>query len=156
MKVLPCELREANAFIEAYHRHHGRVQGHRFSLKAVDGDRLVGVCCVGRPVARLTDAATVAEVTRLCTDGTKNACSLLYAAAARAAQAMGFSKIQTFVLESEHGTSLKASGWTMDGTSPGGQWKHSDDAGRLWASRRTDQPTCAKTRWAKILTKGTQ
>ena len=42
----------------------------------------------------------VVEVTRLCTDGTKNACSFLYGAAARIAKEMGYKQIQTYILES--------------------------------------------------------
>lgn len=146
MKVVPLELREANEFIASHHRHHKPVQGHRFSIGVISGERLVGVCCVGRPVARKTNAKEVLEVTRLCTDGTKNACSVLYSAAARIGKEMGYKKIQTFVLEDESGVSLKASGWLFDGESPGGQWKHSD--GR---PRRDDQPICKKHRYVKHL-----
>ena len=147
LTVRPLELRELNAFVEMHHRHHKKVQGHKFSLGAYteNGD-LVGACSVGRPVARLTDAKKVAEVTRLVTDGTKNACSVLYAAAARACKAIGLEHIQTFILESELGTSLRASGWSFDLVSAGGQWKHTNGK-----PRRTDQPTCAKHRYRKHL-----
>lgn len=145
LKVRPCELREANAFIEATHRHHKPVVGHRFSLSLWDGDRLVGVCVCGRPVARKTNQKRVLEVTRLATDGTKNACSMLYAAAARIAKEAGYWKIQTFVLDSEPATTLRAAGWSFGGESAGGQWLHSS------GPRRTDQPTCPKQRWEKIL-----
>ena len=119
--------------------------GHRFSIGAVnDEGSLVGVSVVGRPVARMTDPYLVAEVTRLCTDGSKNACSLLYGACARICKEMGFSSIQTFILEEEEGVSLKASGWVFDGISGGGQWKHTDGK-----PRRTDQPTQQKARWVK-------
>lgn len=143
--VVPVELREANEFIAALHRHHAPVVGHRFSIGAVDESGLLrGVCVVGRPVARLAGhPRDVAEVTRLATDGTFNACSLLYAAAARACKAMGFRRIQTYTLPSEGGASLRASGWVDEGTAGGGQWKHTDGK-----PRRTDQPTDVKTRWA--------
>jgi hypothetical protein len=147
MRVVPVELVEANAFISAHHRHHKPVVGHRFSLGAVDGGRLVGVVVVGRPVARLAGSPrAVAEVTRLATDGTMNACSMLYGAAARACRAMGFERIQTYTLPEEGGASLRASGWTDCGLAGGGQWKHSDGK-----PRRTDQPTSIKTRWEKSL-----
>jgi len=146
LKVVPVELKEANAFIAELHRHHKPVQGHRFSIGAQKDGKLVGVACIGRPVARLTPAKEVLEVTRLCTDGTKNACSILYAAAARVGKEMGYKKIQTFILETELGASLKASGWVHDGTSPGGQWKHTDGK-----PRRTDQPTCPKHRYVRKL-----
>lgn len=145
LHVLPVELKEANEFIAALHRHHAPVIGHRFSLGCVDdGGTLRGVCIVGRPVARLAGKPRdVAEVTRLATDGTYNACSILYAAAARACKAMGFQRIQTYTLPTEGGASLRASGWVEEGAAGGGQWKHTD--GR---PRRTDQPTDIKTRWA--------
>lgn len=144
--VVPIELSEANAAVSAWHRHHQPVIGHRFSLGATDTDGVLhGVCIVGRPVARLAGhPRDVAEVTRLATDGTKNACSILYAAAANACKAMGFVRIQTYTLPWEGGASLRASGWVEDGAAGGGQWKHTDGK-----PRRTDQPTEIKTRWSK-------
>src|SRR5271156_2378231 len=99
------ELAEANAFVAEHHRHHKPVLGHLFSLGAAHGEKIVGVVIVGRPVARMRDDGLTAEVTRLCTDGTKNACSFLYGAAARAVFALGFKRIGTYILASEPGTS---------------------------------------------------
>mgnify|MGYP001610156938 FL=1 len=113
-------LDEANAFVAEHHRHHKPVIGHLFSLGAVQGDRIVGVAIVGRPVARMRDDGATAEVTRLCTDGTRNACSFLYGASARAAFALGFTRIGTYILASEPGTSLTAAGWRLIGESGGG------------------------------------
>lgn len=143
--VVPVELKEANGFIAALHRHHAPVVGHRFSIGCVSADGVLhGVCVVGRPVARLAGhPRDVAEVTRLATDGTNNACSILYGAAARATKAMGFRRIQTYTLPSEHGASLRAAGWVLEGEAGGGQWKHTDGK-----PRRTDQPTDTKWRWA--------
>lgn len=146
IRVAPVELRDLNAFVATHHRHHKAVQGHRFSLGAFKGGRMVGACSVGRPVARMTDASTVVEVTRLVTDGTKNACSALYAAAARAAREMGYQRIQTFILASEPGVTLRAAGWTLDGPSAGGTWNRPSRDGR-----REDQPLEPKTRWSKTL-----
>jgi hypothetical protein len=116
------ELGEANAFVSQYHRHHQPVVGHLFSLGATLEDKIVGVCIVGRPVSRMRDDGMTAEVTRLCTDGTRNACSFLYGAAARAAFALGFTKIGTYILASESGTSLTAAGWRLIGERGGGSW----------------------------------
>jgi len=153
--VRPIELKDANEFVAKHHRHHRPVQGHRFSLSAWSGENLVGVVIVGRPVARLAGSPLeVLEVTRLCTDGTPNACSALYAAAARAGREMGYKKIQTYILETEHGTSLKASGWVCDGPAGGGQWNHTGETMGLWgANRRDDQPTCGKVRWSRDFTR---
>ena len=148
MKVEHIELRDANAFVLKYHRHHKPVVGHRFSIAAVTTEGIVGVVIVGRPVARHANQHTTVEVTRLCTDGTANACSFLYAAAARAAKALGYKRIQTFILDNETGVTLKASGWSYELTNNGGQWKHSHHP----HANRTDQPTNPKQRWAKDLT----
>lgn len=142
----PLTLEQANGLVQQLHRHHKPVRGHRFSIGAKDGERYVGAVIVGRPVARAVDQYEVAEVTRLVTDGTKNACSFLYARAAQAALAMGFRYIQTYILEEEPGTSLRAAGWTCDGV------VRRDGVG--WSSRvgrRTDQPDCPKARWRKVL-----
>lgn len=118
------ELREANEFVERVHRHHKRIQGHRFSLGAELGDgTLVGVVIVGRPVGGQHQNDWV-EVTRMCTDGTPNACSFLYAAVCRAAQALGYTRAQTYILADEPGTSLKAAGWKFERMSHPVGWHH--------------------------------
>ncbi len=116
------DLGEANAFVAEYHRHHKPVIGHIFSLGAAIDGKIVGVSIVGRPVARMRDDGETAEVTRLCTDGTRNACSFLYGASARAAFALGFKRIGTYILASEPGTSLMSAGWRMIGETSGGSW----------------------------------
>ena len=93
LEIVPMTLKEANAFVEQNHRHHGPVVGHKFSIGLSDGEKIVGVAIVGRPVARHLDDGWTLEVNRLCTDGTRNACSMLYAAAWRAARAMGYKRI---------------------------------------------------------------
>lgn len=115
-------LLEANEFVRALHRHHKPVIGHIFSLGAVLDGRLIGVSVVGRPVARLRDDGRTLEVTRLCTDGTRNACSFLYGAAARAAFSLGYRRIGTYILASEPGVSVRAAGWREIGVRGGGTW----------------------------------
>lgn len=92
LDLVPVTFREANAFVEQHHRHHGKVVGHKFSIAAADTEtgEIVGVAIVGRPVSRHLDDGWTLEVNRLCTNGRKNACSMLYAAAWRAARAMGY------------------------------------------------------------------
>lgn len=116
------DLSEANAFVTQYHRHHRAVVGHLFSLGCVKDDKVVGIAIVGRPVSRIRDDGETAEVTRLCTDGTKDACSFLYGACARAAFALGFKRIGTYILASEPGTSLTGAGWRCLGERGGGSW----------------------------------
>lgn len=122
LEVCPMTLKEANAFVSQYHRHHKPVVGHKFSIGCTDGEKIVGVAIVGRPVSRVLDDGWTLEVNRLCTDGTRNACSMLYAAAWRAARAMGYHKLITYILESEPGTSLKAAGWKCVGQAGGLRW----------------------------------
>lgn len=118
----PVDLAEANAFVVLHHRHHKPVIGHKFSIGAAIEDQIVGVVIVGRPVARMRDDGITLEVVRLATDGTKNACSFLYGCAARAAFALGYKRIGTYVLSSEPGTTLKAAGWKLIGQAGGGSW----------------------------------
>lgn len=146
MRVRPLTLAQANNFVKQHHRHHKPCVGHRFSLGAYEGSELCGVAAVGRPVAREIDQYLVAEVTRLATNGSPNSCSFLYGACARVAKEMGFTKIQTYILESEPGTSLRAAGWVHAANTAGGDWNR----GRR-GNRRTDQPMCPKQRWGRIL-----
>mgnify|MGYP003113239227 CR=1 FL=1 len=118
----PVTLAEANAFVAAHHRHHRPVQGHKFSIGAVRGENIVGVAIVGRPVARARDDGLTLEVTRLCTDGTRNACSFLYGASAKAAFALGYKRIGTYIAQREGGASLRASGWKLIGETSGKSW----------------------------------
>jgi hypothetical protein len=122
LTAYPMDLAEANAFVAEHHRHHRPVVGHKFSIGAAMGEKVVGVVIVGRPVARMRDDGMTLEVTRLATDGTKNACSFLYGAAARAGFALGYKRIGTYILDSEPGSSLKAAGWKLIGTAGGGSW----------------------------------
>ena len=122
LALIPVSLAEANAFVALYHRHHKPVTGHKFSIGCMTDGRLVGVAIVGRPVSRYLDNGNTLEVNRLCTDGTKNACSMLYGAAWRAAKAMGYKKIITYTLDTESGISLKAAGWRCAGLAGGKRW----------------------------------
>jgi hypothetical protein len=122
LALVPIDLAEANAFVAEHHRHHKPVVGHKFSLGAALGDKIVGIAIVGRPVSRIRDDGETLEVSRLCTDGTPNACSFLYGATARAAFALGYRRIGTYILASEPGTSLTAAGWRMIGEISGRSW----------------------------------
>ncbi len=146
LRMRPITLKEANGYVDRVHRHHKPVVGHKLSIAVARDDEVVGVAILGRPVARAIDHASVIEVTRLASDGTPNVPSMLYSAAARIAQEMGYLKIQTYILKSEPGTTLRAAGWA----------KEADVAGRDWntpsrGGRRTDQPMEDKERWARVL-----
>lgn len=130
--VTPINFSEANAYVARYHRHHRPVVGAKFvvavsTVAGVSAGRpelgnVVGVCIVGRPVSRHLDNGWTLEVNRLCTDGTRNACSMLYGAAWRAAKALGFKRLITYTLPEEGGASLKASNWKLIGERGGGNW----------------------------------
>lgn len=149
LRVSTVTMEEANAFILAFHRHHLDLPSGigRYALAAVEPDGTVhGIAVVGLPAAlnRMSEKRTM-EVSRVATDGHPNACSILYAACARAAKALGFTRIITYVLDTEHGTSLKASGWTKDeGTFGGMPWSNRP-------GRRDGHPVGPKGRWSLAL-----
>lgn len=120
LEIRPCDLKTAMSFVYKNHRHNKPPWGHKFSVACYDGDRLCGVAMVGWPVARMMSDGLTVEVTRNCTDGTHNACSMLYGACCRAAKALGYRRIITYTLESEPGSSLRASGWKIAQKSVGG------------------------------------
>lgn len=132
LELQPINWDEACIFIAQHHRHHLPSQGWKFGI-AVNASCLqpgyqeseravVGVITIGRPVARRLDNGVTLEVTRCCTDGTKNAASMLYGAAWRACKALGYKRLVTYTLESETGTSLVAAGWRSLYTTPGASW----------------------------------
>jgi len=144
LRISPISLREANAYIAEMHRHHPPTRGHKFSIAVRDDQgTLRGVAVAGRPVSRMLDDGETLEVLRVATDGTPNACSMLYGAVRRAAIAMGYAprNVLTYTLQSETGASLRASGWLCDGPAGGGSWSR---ASRL---RSDNAPLEPKTRW---------
>jgi hypothetical protein len=141
LEVVPLPLDEANEFVARVHRHHPPVVGAKFCLGVVDGPRVCGVAVVGRPVARMLDDGLTLEVTRVATDGTRNAASALYGAARRAAFALGYRRLVTYTLDTEPGTSLKAAGWRVVGEVRGRSWS-------CTSRPRVDKhPTQGKLRW---------
>jgi len=122
LELTPITLGEANEYVSSVHRHHQPVPGCKFCIAVSDERGIRGVAIVGRPVARFLDDGWTLEVNRVATDGCKNACSMLYGAAWRAAKAMGFKKLITYTLPSEGGASLRAAGWRLIGEAGGGSW----------------------------------
>ena len=137
------ELKQANQFVSELHRHHDPVHRDKFRIGCKLNGALVGVVQLARPVARGLDDGETIEVVRLCTDGTPNVCSFLYGRAARVAKDMGYKRIVTYILESETGASLRASGWKFDGMTEAKSWNCKS------RPRATTAPTCAKQRWIK-------
>lgn len=146
MKIIPITYRTACEFVNTKHRHHKAPQGHKFSigLGNQNGD-LIGVAMVGRPVSRMLDDGFTVEVIRLATLGDKNACSMLYGACWRAAKAMGYKKIVTYILETEPGVSLRASGWVLENHTAGQVWNRPS----RHRSQKSPYQLLNKQRWAK-------
>lgn len=111
--VRPINLKEANEFVESFHRHNKRVVSHRFSIAAIYDGLIVGVAIVGRPIARMLDDGLTAEVTRVCTSemAPKGCVSKLYAHCWKAWKAMGGLRMITYTLQTESGASLRGAGW---------------------------------------------
>ena len=159
MIALPIELKDAQSYINQFHRHHQAAHRDKFRIAASDGQNILGVIQVGRPVSRVLDDGNTLEVLRLCTTGEKNVCSFLYSRAARIAKEMGYTKIITYILESETGTSLKASGWKLEADGVGGSdWNVPSRPREVVASQMSLFPEKEKypvgekkQRWVKLL-----
>ena len=116
MNLTPITLAEAQLFVNLHHRHNKAPHGHKFSIGLEKDGILIGVCIVGRPIARHNDDGLTAEVLRVCVlEGNPNANSMLYGAAVRASKAMGYTKIITYTLPEESGSSLLAAGFVAEG-----------------------------------------
>ena len=122
LSIRPITLRDANRFVAEHHRHNMPTAGHKYSIACYDGDRLCGVAIAGQPVARKLDDGLTIEIRRVCTDGTRNACSILYGACSRCAKEMGYKRVITYTLESESGASLRASGFVQKCIGGGTSW----------------------------------
>lgn len=142
MEIRPVTLRQAAEFISDHHRHHKAPVGCKFAIGCYECEKMVGCAVCGRPVSRYLDNGLTCEITRLCTDGTYNACSMLYGACCRIAKAMGYKKVVTYILQSENGASLKASGFVCEGEAGGLEWTGKRGTGK-------DGPREMKTRWVR-------
>ena len=144
MEIRPITFKVASDFINNNHRHHKATIGCKFCIGLYDKEKLIGCAVCGRPVSRSLDVGMTCEINRVCTDGAKNACSMLYGACCRVGKAMGYKKIITYTLESEPGTSLKASNFKNEGVA----------GGKIWTgSRKRDNgvPKERKIRWSREL-----
>lgn len=111
MRIVPLDLKTANAFVEEHHRHNKKVVTHRFSIGLEEESELIGVAIASNPVARLLNDGKTLEIRRVFVkEGFANACSKLLARMRRIGQLMGYEKIITYTLQKECGSSLKAVG----------------------------------------------
>jgi len=121
----------------------------------MNGVSLCGVAIVGRPVARHFDDGETVEITRVCTDGMKNACSALYGACRRVARELGYRRLITYTLPEEGGASLRASGFRFDGDAGGGDWFRKSRS-RTHLEHTPEDLVGGKWRWSAALSRGSE
>lgn len=138
---MPMTLRAAREYVNINHRHHRAPQGGLFAVAAAVDGLIIGCAIVGKPVARALNDGRTAEITRLCTDGTRNACSFLYRVCVRVARAMGYQRVLTYTLADEGGASLRGAGFSITRKTRAESWNRP-------SRNRTDKhPTQQKLRW---------
>lgn len=152
LQAVPLTTTKANALVEEFHRHSGPTAGRRgrFALGAIYEGEVVGVAIVGNPVSRSLADGQTAEVTRLCLtpSAPKNSASFLYGRACRVWSALGGSKVITYTLQREAGTSLRASGFEIEAeVRPHKTWDRQDSHKR----RQADVYQEPKLRWSRTV-----
>lgn len=143
LRIHPLTLKEACQLVARWHRHLKRPTGGLLAIGVAleNATEPCGCVIVGRPSARMLDDGWTAEVTRCCTNGYRNAPSMLYRAAWRAVRAMGYRRLVTYTLPEEGGASLRAAGFKLIGEAGGGKWD------REQRPRVDDHPQQKKLRW---------
>ncbi len=145
MIIKPITFKQACEFINKHHRHHNATIGCKFCVGLYEDDKIIGCAVCGRPVSRHLDDGLICEINRVCVlDGHRNACSMLYGACCRIAKNMGYKTVITYTLQSECGSSLKASNFICDGQAGGTHWTGKRNKGQ-------NIPYEMKYRWVKQL-----
>lgn len=143
LETVPMTLKEAARYVRRWHRHHipARIALWAVGCRVRGTTEVCGVAVVGQPKARLLRDGFTAEVVRVATDGTPNACSYLYSVARRAAAMLGWRRLPTYTLFSESGASLRALNLPPPVRCKGGTWD------RPSRPRKDKHPTQPKLRW---------
>lgn len=150
----PIYRTEARAWIWKHHRHNVPPTGWLGAVAILDDGRLCGVGTLGRPNAPALQDGVTAEVTRCCTDGTKNAASMIYGRLCRAAAAFGYTSVVTSTLASEPGSSLRAAGFVLESKPRArDEWVRSEGSMRYQQDLFGDdrRPTEPVVRWRRQL-----
>lgn len=146
MNIKPITLKEANRFVDMFHRHNKHCRGCKFCLALYEDNELIGVAICGRPVARNLDDGITLEILRVCVKDTapKGANSKLYARCRKIGQSMGYVKIITYTLKSECQSSLRAVSARIDSKVKSDDWTN-----RSRKRNRISQPVYKqeKIRW---------
>ena len=156
INIKPVSIKNANEFIKTYHRHHrptSRNSG-RWALAAYDNENeLIGVAIASNPVSATYMDGITLEVTRLCVkeNAQKGTASFLLSKCCRIRKEMGGSRIITYTLESESGSSLKGAGWNLVGhVKPHNRWiEKSKYDGK--ARDKLEIYQLSKYRWEKVI-----
>ncbi len=145
LRIKPITVKAAKVWVRELHRHLPELQGGLFAAQCVDeNENTVGVAIAGNP-PRVWQGTGRLVISRVATDGSRNACSILYGSLCRAAKALGYREVWTYTLSSEPGTSLIASGFTDMGWTDGGEWSRAS---------RVRKPAIRpekKRRWRRML-----
>lgn len=146
LELRACATKDAIRWCAQHHRHLRReLAGARFAvaLHRAGGER-VGVAIVTSG-PRVWEGTGRCNIARVATDGTRNACSMLLGAICRAAAALGYVEAWTYTLPHESGSSLRAAGFELVGTTRGGEH---DRKGR---PRKSAEQPGQKLRWRRVL-----
>lgn len=146
LSLSPITIKAATQFVRAHHRHSRPPSGGLFAVGVRLDGSLVGVAIAGRPVSRVLDDGGTIEITRCCTIGEKNACSMLYGALCRAATALGYDKAITYTRATEEGISLIASGFVWTARVKASSWDRPNRTRVVVASEVVE-----KVRWERQL-----
>lgn len=114
LHLVPVSFAAACDAVTRWHRHNLPPLRDKFRVGCATADgTLVAVGMAGRPVARHLDDGQTIEITRVSSDGTQNATSMLYGALTRAAWALGYTRVITYTQADESGASLRGAGWRV-------------------------------------------
>lgn len=153
VEVRDIDWPTAKAFVAEYHHHNKPPNAWRFGGGIYNGPDLIGVVIVGNPNSRLLYKQGCMGIDRVCINRdiprglTWNACSMAYGWACReiARRLPGFTRVITYTLLDELGTSLRAAGFDRVFKTKGGSWHRK---GRP----RTDKATTErKWRWERTI-----
>lgn len=105
--IVPVSLQEVNDYLAEHIRQYQPMRGCKFSVGCALDGKLVGAAIVGR----CRDDSQALQIDRIYTIGGRTAYGMLYGAAARAAQALGYWRIIAFLRLDRPDSALRAAGW---------------------------------------------
>lgn len=149
LTTAPTTIKFAKKWNANTHRRLPAIQGALWAVRAMRGSDVVGVAIVARPARAIDDGSVLVVARVACLEDdeseskNKGACSILYAACARAARGMGASDLLTYTHLDEPGISLNAAGWLRCGLSKGGEHSRKSRPRRAAVDAKPKQRWCA-------------